>query len=85
MCPESVARIEDVHSTSAQHWIERANQQAKAADREVITEVVAENIELAELHSFAGAKHPEEQEANLDEIGQHWCDRWIEVSWLFWI
>jgi transposase-like protein len=72
ICPEAVARIEDVHSTTVQRWIERASQQAKAADREVITEVVAENIELDELHSFAGAKPPGEQEANLDEVGQHW-------------
>lgn len=30
------------------------------------------NIELDELHSFAGAKHPDEQEADLDQVGQHW-------------
>jgi IS1 family transposase/transposase-like protein len=72
MCPEAVARIEDVRSTTVQRWIERASQQAKAADRKVITEVVAENVELDELHSFAGAKHPDEQAANLDEVGQHW-------------
>jgi transposase-like protein len=39
ICPEAVARIEDVHSTTVQRWIERASQQAKAADREVITGV----------------------------------------------
>jgi len=27
---------------------------------------------LDELHSFAGAKHPDEQAADLDELGQHW-------------
>jgi hypothetical protein len=46
-------RIEDVHSPTVQRRIERACLQAKAADREVITEVVAENIELDEPHSFA--------------------------------
>jgi len=30
------------------------------------------NIELDELYSFAGEKHPDEQESDLDEVGQHW-------------
>jgi len=52
--------------------VDRACSQAKAADKEVITGVSTQNIELDELHSFAGAKHPDEQEADLDEVGQHW-------------
>jgi len=27
---------------------------------------------LDELHSFAGAKHPDEQESDPEEVGQHW-------------
>ncbi len=42
-----------VSALTVQRWIERAYLQAKAADREAITEVVAENIELDELHSSA--------------------------------
>jgi transposase-like protein len=72
MCPEAVARVEDIHPSTVQRWIERASLQAKAADREVITGVVAENIELDELYSFAGAKHPDEQEDDLEQMGQHW-------------
>jgi hypothetical protein len=71
-CPEAVARVEDVHPTTVQRWIERACEQAKAADRKVITDVSTENVELDELYSFAGAKHPDEQENDLDEVGQHW-------------
>jgi len=72
LCPEAVARIEHVHPTTVQRWAERAKLQAAAADRKVITNVRAENVELDELHGFAGAKHPDEQEADLDEVGQHW-------------
>src|SRR5262249_6514185 len=72
LCPEAVARVEDVHPTTVQRWIERACLQAKAADREVIIGVVAENIELDELYSFAGAKRPDEQEDDLEQMGQHW-------------
>jgi IS1 family transposase len=46
--------------------------QAKAADQQVITGVSTQNIELDELYSFAGEKHPDEQESNLEEVGQHW-------------
>jgi hypothetical protein len=31
-----------------------------------------ENVELVELHSFAGVKHPDEQESDPEEVGQHW-------------
>lgn len=27
---------------------------------------------MDELHSFAGAKHPDEQECDVDQVGQHW-------------
>jgi hypothetical protein len=67
-----MARVEGVHPTTIQRWVDRACVQAKAADQKVITSVSTQNIELDELHSFAGAKHPDEQEANLDEVGQHW-------------
>jgi transposase-like protein len=72
LSPEAVARIESVHPTTVQRWIERAAVQAKAADQKVITKVETENVELAELHSFAGAKHPDEQESERDEVGPHW-------------
>jgi IS1 family transposase len=72
LCPEAIARVEGVHPTTVQRWMDRACLQAKAADRRVIAEVSTENVELDELHSFAGAKHPDEQESDLQEVGQHW-------------
>jgi IS1 family transposase len=30
------------------------------------------NVELDELYSFAGEKRPDEQESDLEEVGQHW-------------
>lgn len=70
--PEAVARIESVHPTTVQRWVERACLQAQAADQQVITGVSTENVELDELYSFAGEKHPDEQENDPEEIGQHW-------------
>lgn len=71
--PEAVARVEGVHPTTVQRWIDRANIQAQAADQAIITEVRCENVELDELHSFAGVKHPNgEEQDTLAEIGQHW-------------
>jgi IS1 family transposase len=72
LCPEAVARIERIHPTTVQRWVERARDQAKAADKKVITNVSTENVELDELSSFAGEKHPDEQENDLAEVGQHW-------------
>jgi hypothetical protein len=72
LCPEAVARIEGIHPTTVQRWVARACSQARTADKKMIKGVSAENIELDELHSFAGAKHPGEQEQNEPEIGQHW-------------
>jgi transposase-like protein len=72
LCPEAVARVEGVHPTTAQRWVERASVQAQAADQKVITNVSTQNVELDELHSFAGAKHPDEQESDLAEVCQHW-------------
>ena len=72
LCPEAVARIEGVHPTTVGRWVDRSCSQAKAADQEVITGVSTENVELDELYSFAGEKHPDEQESDLEEIGQHW-------------
>jgi hypothetical protein len=67
-----VARIEGVHPTTVQRWIARACKQARTADEKVIKGVSSENIELDELHSFAGTKHLSEQEKDEAEIGQHW-------------
>lgn len=72
LCPEAVARVEGVHPTTIQRWIGRAVVQAQAADREIITLVQTELIEVDELHSFAGEKHPDEQECDTTEVGQHW-------------
>jgi transposase-like protein len=72
LCPEAVARVEGVHPTTVQRWVDRACSQAKAADQEVITGVSTQNVELDELYSFAGEKHPDEQESDLQEVGQHW-------------
>jgi len=70
--PQAVARVEGVHPTTVQRWVERASLQAQAADQKVITQVSTENVELDELHSFAGAKHPDPQEEDLEEVGLHW-------------
>jgi transposase-like protein/IS1 family transposase len=72
LCPEAVARVEGVHPITVQRWVDRACSQAKAADQEVITGVSTQNVELDELYSFAGEKHPDEQESDLQEVGQHW-------------
>jgi transposase-like protein len=40
LCPEAVARIEGVHPTTVQRWVDRSCSQAKAADQEVITAVL---------------------------------------------
>lgn len=71
-CGLKTWRVEDVHPTTIQRWGDRDCVQAQAADKKVITGVSTENVELDELHSFAGAKHPDDQEADLDEVGQHW-------------
>lgn len=72
LCPEAVARIEQVHPTTVQRWVDRAVEQARAADKQTITGVSTDNVELDELHSFAGAKHPDGREVDLDQVGQHW-------------
>jgi transposase-like protein len=72
LCPEAVARIEGVHPTTVGRWVNRSCSQAKTADQEVITGVSTENVELDELYSFTGEKHPDEQESDLEEVGQHW-------------
>ena len=72
LCPEAVARVEGVHSTTVQRWVERACAQAQAADQKLITDVSPQNVELDELYSFAGEKQPDEQESDPDEVGQHW-------------
>jgi hypothetical protein len=53
LCPKAVTDVKELHPTTVQRRIERACLQAKAADREVITGDVAENIELDELYGFA--------------------------------
>ena len=72
LCPEAIARVESVHPTTVRRWLDRACLQATAADRDVITEISTENVELDELHSFAGAKHPDALESDTGEVGQHW-------------
>jgi hypothetical protein len=52
--------------------VDHACSQAKAADQEVITGVSTQNVELDELYSFAGEKRPDEQESDVEEVGQHW-------------
>jgi hypothetical protein len=47
---EAVARVEDVHPTTIQHGLERACLQVKAADREVVTGISAENLEQVVPH-----------------------------------
>lgn len=74
LCPEAVARVENVHPTTVQRWVARAAAQAQAADQKILTKVTTDNVELDELDSFAGAKHPDEATtaAALAEVGQHW-------------
>src|SRR5262244_715902 len=67
LCPEAVARIEGVHPTTVGRWVDQACSQAKAADQEVITGVSTQNDEMDEIYSFAGEKHPDEQESDLEE------------------
>jgi transposase len=71
LCPEAVARIEGVHPTTVQRWVGRAATQAQAADQAVIAQVSTSDIELDELYSFAGTKHPD-QAADPEVVGQHW-------------
>lgn len=71
LCPEAVARVEQVHSTTVQRWVQRASRQAQAAARTVITRVQTEHLELDELYSFAGTKRPAAA-ADSTEVGQHW-------------
>jgi Homeodomain-like domain len=52
LCPEAVARVEGVHPTTVQRWVDRACVQAKAADQKVITDVSTENVELDELYTL---------------------------------
>jgi len=72
LCPEAVARVEAVHPTTVQRWVGRACAQAQAADQALITNVQTDNVELDELYSFAGAKHPDAAECAPSEVGQHW-------------
>ena len=44
----------------------------RSADGKVDANFSTDNIELDELHGFACEKHPDEQECDLDEVGQHW-------------
>lgn len=70
--PEAVARAEEVHPTTVQRWIERACEQAKAADQKIITGVRTENVELDEIYSFVGAKRTDQRGDTLNEVGQYW-------------
>jgi len=71
LSPEAIARVEKVHPATIWRWVKRAGEQGQAADARVISQVRAENIELDELASFAGAKQPDEED-DPAEVGQHW-------------
>jgi IS1 family transposase len=71
LCAEAVARVEGVHPTTVQRWVDRASIQAQAADQALLDRVTAADIELDELYSFAGLKHPD-SEADPEVEGQHW-------------
>jgi IS1 transposase len=71
LCPEAVARIEGIHPTTVQRWVGRAATQAQAADQEIIDQVSAGHVEVDELYSFAGVKHPD-PEVDSEQVGQHW-------------
>ncbi len=68
---ESVERIEEVHPTSVQRWIERAAEQATLADHQIVQRVEAQTIEMDELYGFAGTKQQTPQSRE-DETGKHW-------------
>jgi transposase-like protein/IS1 family transposase len=68
---EAVARIEQVHPTSVQRWVERAFAQAQLADQHTLTNITTEVIEVDELHSFAGTKQLTPARAD-DQTGKHW-------------
>jgi hypothetical protein len=71
LCAEAIARIEGVHPTTVQRWVERAAFQAQAADQAVVDQVAAADVELDELYSFAGVKRPA-LEDDPEVVGQHW-------------
>ena len=68
---EAVARIEEVHPSSVQRWIERASVQAQLADTHLLQNLETEVVEMDELHSFAGTKHLAPQTAD-EPVGKHW-------------
>lgn len=70
--PEAGARVEAVHPPTGQRWIARASAPAQAADQALITQVQTDNVELAELNSFAGAQHPDPAQGVADERGRQW-------------
>jgi transposase-like protein len=72
LCPEAVARVEQVHPTTVQRWVARASAQARAADQAVITNVSTAHVKLNELYSFAGSKQPDSLTTEAAEVGQHW-------------
>src|SRR5262245_50876830 len=57
LCPEAVARVEGVHPTTVQRWVELASAQAQAADQKGITAVflVAVRTELLKQLLLSGA------------------------------
>lgn len=68
---EAAARVEKVHPTTIERWLERAAVQAALADQKIIQQVEAEVIEMDELYSFAGDKQHSPQSVE-DETGKHW-------------
>jgi transposase-like protein len=69
--PQAIARIEGVHPTTVQRWIDRAARQGRAADQEVVSDVQAEAVEFIQLDSFAGLKRPDAGD-DPEAVGQHW-------------
>jgi IS1 family transposase len=68
---EAVARIEQVHPTSVQRWVDRAFEQAQLADKQMLEDITTEVIEMDELHSFAGTKQLAPQTPQ-EQTGKHW-------------
>jgi transposase-like protein/IS1 family transposase len=68
---EAIARIEQVHPTTVQRWLERASLQAELLDQELVSNVKAKVIEMDEVYSFAGNKQSVPETAE-EETGKHW-------------
>ena len=68
---EAVARIEQLHPTTIQRWLERASERAAIADSQILREISAEVVEVDELYSFAQDKQ-QPPSTGESETGKHW-------------